>query len=94
MLNSWTSRHLSLLENYIVVNVLASSKIWYIGSVLYVSKQYICKFQSLFFNFVWNSKSEPLARRNMYSSKHSCGLNIVNIEYKLYALPLKTYTRY
>jgi hypothetical protein len=31
VLNSWKSRHLSLLENYIVVNVVASSKIWCIG---------------------------------------------------------------
>ena len=54
-----------------------------------MSKQYICKYQRLFFNFVWNSKSEPLARKTMDLSKHSGGLNIVNIEYKLYALRLK-----
>ena len=54
-----------------------------------MSKQYICKFQSLFFNFVWNSKSEPLVLKTMYLSKHSCGLNIVNIEYTLYTLRLK-----
>jgi hypothetical protein len=38
---------------------------------------------------MWNSKSEPLARKTMYKSKDSGGLNIVNIEYKLYALCLK-----
>jgi hypothetical protein len=80
---------LSLLEKYIVVNVLASSKIWYIGSVLHMSKYYICKFQRLIFNFVWNSKSEPLVRKTMYLIKNSGGLNNVNIEYKLYALRLK-----
>ena len=88
MLNLWKSRHLSLLEKSLVVNVLATSKIWYIGSV-FMSKYYISKFQRLIFNFMWNSKSEPLARKTMYLSKHSCGLNIVNIEYKLYALRLK-----
>jgi hypothetical protein len=51
VLNLWKSRHLSLLEKAIVVNVLASSKIWYIGSVLHMSKQYICKFQRLIINF-------------------------------------------
>ena len=33
VLNIWKSRHLTLLEKYIGVNVLASSKICYIGSV-------------------------------------------------------------
>ena len=54
-----------------------------------MSKHYICKFQRLIFNFVWNSKSEPLDRKTMYLTKNSGGLNIVNIEYKLYALCLK-----
>ena len=80
---------MSLLEKCIVVNVLALSKIWYIGSVLHMSKHYICKFQRLIFIFVWNSKSEPLARNTMYLTKNSGGLNIVDIEYKLYALRLK-----
>jgi hypothetical protein len=61
VLNLLKSRHLSLLEKSIVVNVLVTSKIWYIGSVLHTSKYYISKFQRLIFNFMWNSKSEPLA---------------------------------
>jgi hypothetical protein len=48
VLNLWKSRHLSLLEKYIGVNVLALSKIWYIGSVLHVSKQYICKYFNIY----------------------------------------------
>jgi hypothetical protein len=89
VLNLWKSRHLSLLEKFIVVNVLTSSKIWYVGSVLHMSRYYICIFQRLIFHFMWNSKSEALARKTMYLSKDSGGLNIVNIEYKLYALHLK-----
>ena len=65
VLNLWKSRHLSLLEKYIGVNVLVLSKICYIGSVLYVSKQYICKYQRLCFKFVWHSKSEPLTCKTM-----------------------------
>ena len=38
VLNLLKSRHLSLLEKSIAVNVLASSKIGYIGSVLHMSK--------------------------------------------------------
>jgi hypothetical protein len=47
VLNLWKSRHLSLLEKSIVVNVLATSKIWYIGSVLHMSNYYISKLQRL-----------------------------------------------
>ena len=43
-----------------------------------MSKHYICKFQRLIFIFV-----------AMYLTKNAGGLNIVNIEYKLYALRLK-----
>jgi hypothetical protein len=43
-----------------------------------MSKHYICKLQRLIFNFVWNSKSEPLACKTMYLTKNSGGLNIVN----------------
>jgi hypothetical protein len=51
---------------------------------------YICQSSIfVFFNCVWNSKSEPLARKIMYLSKHSGGLNIVNIEYNLHDLRLK-----
>ena len=50
---------------------------------------YIFKFQRLIFNFVWNSKSEPLVRKTMYLTKKSGGLNIVNIKYRLYAIRLK-----
>ena len=78
VLNLWKFRHLSLLEKSLVVNVLATSKIWYIGSVLHMSKYYISKFQRLIFNCMWNSKSEPLARKTMYKSKDSGDLNIVN----------------
>ena len=46
-----------------------------------MSKYYISKFQRLIFNFMWNSKSEPLARKTMHQSKDSGGLIIVNIEY-------------
>ena len=48
LLNLWKSRHLSLLEKYNGVNVLAPSKIWYIGSALHVSKQYIYKYFNIY----------------------------------------------
>lgn len=58
MLNIWRFRSLTLLETSLIINVLACSNIWYVGSVLFVSKYYINKFQ--------NSKVEMLSRNNMY----------------------------
>ena len=55
---------------------------------------YICQ-NIIFVNFnvsfliLCVTKSEPLARKTMYLTNNSGGLNIVNIEYKLYALRLK-----
>ena len=89
VLNSWKTRKLSLLEKSLVINNLACSKLWYVGSCLYMSKFYVKKFQKCVFKFLWNSKVEPLARNTVYLCKQSGGLNIVNIDLKLKALRLK-----
>ena len=82
-------RKLSLLEKSIVISALACSRLWYVGSVLYMSDIYINRFQKLIFKFLWNCNAEPLARKTLYLDKQSGGLNIVNIALKLRALRLK-----
>ena len=89
VLNNWKHRRLSLLEKVMIVNTFACSKLWYVGTILNMSKFYINKFQRCIFKFIWNDKVEPLARNTMYLQKHSGGLGVVNIEYKLNALRLR-----
>ena len=89
VLNSWKNRRLSLLEKSIIINVIACSKLWYIGSVLHMSDNYINKFQKLVFKFLWNSGVEPLARKTVFLDKKDGGLNIVNIKLKLKAIRLR-----
>ena len=88
-LDEWKNRKLSLLERCIIINLVACSKIWYVGSVMYMSKYYVSRFQKLVFKFLWNIKSEPLARDTVYLSKQLGGLNVINIELKLQALRLR-----
>ena len=88
-LENYKYRKLSLLEKAIIINVVACSKLWYVGTILPMSKFYINKFQRAMFSFLWNSKSEPLNRNTLYLDKLSGGLNIVNIEMKLKSLRLK-----
>jgi hypothetical protein len=74
MSNLWKSRHLSLLEKYIGVNVLASSKIWYIGCVLLVSKQYICKYFNIYVLNLYG-----ILNRSHWPVKQCNYLNIANL---------------
>jgi hypothetical protein len=55
-------------RKYIGVNVLASSKIWYIGSVLHVSKQYICKYFNIYVLYLYGilNRSHWLVRLCIY----------------------------
>ncbi|PJE77730.1 hypothetical protein CI610_03342 [invertebrate metagenome] len=88
-LDLWKLRNLSFTQKSIVIKVLACSKIWYIGTVVIMPRHYLELFQRILFRFLWNSKSEPLARSVAYASPTSGGLAIVNIKVKLQAIYLK-----
>ena len=85
------NRRLSLYEKSIIVNTLACSKLWYVGTIVNMSKHYIDKFQKCIFSFLWKSKVEPLSRNTCYLDKDQGGLNVINIDLKLKALRLNIY---
>ena len=88
-LDLWKMRNLSLTQKSIIIKVLACSKIWYVGTIVTMPRHYLVLFQRTLFRFLWNSKSEPLARSVAYDFPTSGGLSIVNIEVKLQAISLK-----
>jgi len=88
-LRVWKGRKLSLIQKVMVVNVLACSKLWYVGTVVEMPNHYLKLFQKTVFSFLWSSKSEPLARSTVYQSHLDGGLSIVNIFVKLQSLYLQ-----
>lgn len=71
------------------INSLVLSKLWYLGSTNLMSNHYLKLFERSVFDFVWNSKSEPLNRETMYLPFKLGGQNLVNICLKLNCLLLK-----
>ena len=88
-LHKFKHRTLSLKGKSYVLNLLASSKLWYIGSFTLMPKHYLTQFQRAIFRFFWMSKSEHLNRNTMYLPYKNGGQNIVNIQRKLQAFTLK-----
>jgi len=88
-LNAWKLRKLSLVQKSMIINVLACSKLWYVGSVIQIPKHYLSLFQKSLFSFLWSSKSEHLARSTVYQNHIDGGLSIVNICVKLQSLHLQ-----
>ena len=89
LLNNCKTRKLSLRMKSYVINCLACSKLWYLGSTTIMPGHYLKLFRRCVFEFLWNSKSEHLSRDTMYLHFKLGGQNIVNIDWKLKTLLLK-----
>ena len=72
-----------------VINMLALSKLWYLGSTNLMSNHYLKLSERSVFDFVWNNKSESLKCETMYLPFKLGGQNLVNISLKLDCLLLK-----
>ena len=89
LLNNCKTRKLSLRSKSYVINCLACSKLWYLGSTTIMPEHYLKLLRRCIFQFLWNSKSEPLSRDTIYLHFKLGGQNIVNIDLKLKTLLLK-----
>ena len=74
-----------------IVNYLALSKLWYLGSTNLLSfhYMYLKLFEKAIFDFIWSNKTEPLKRNTAHFSFNIGSQNIVDISLKLDSLLLK-----
>ena len=90
VLKAWKlSRNLSLLEKGMVINLMACSKLWYVGSVYTMSDHYVKLFEKEIFSFIWPYGMEPISRNTLYLHKLFGGLYVVNIRQKLLAFQIQ-----
>ena len=73
-LDSWRQRSLSFQGRLIIINMLALSRIWYVGSLVSTPQWVISKLNTLVFSFFWKGKKDLVARK------------VVNIPLKLASL--------
>ncbi len=86
VLTDWKSRNLSLKGKAVIVNTLALSKVFYVGSVVLMPKEYFDCFEKKVFNFIWGNKPEAVCRNTMYNKCINGGIGLINVKVKLQAL--------
>ncbi len=86
VLSDWKHRNLSFKGKAIIVNTLALGKIFYVGSVILMPKEYFECFEKLIFNFIWGNMPEAVSRNTMYNKCLNGGIGLVNVQVKLKAL--------
>ena len=79
----WKSSSLSLVQKAHVINMLCFSKISYLGSFLDVPKHILQKIDKVFFQFLWNGKTEMIKRSTLLLNIQLGGIGLFHLENKL-----------
>ena len=85
-LASWRSRSLSYEGKAIVVNALALSRLWYVGSLVPIPDWALAELNSLVFKFFWSGKKDLVSRQVVIQPKSVGGFGLVSVALKIYAL--------
>lgn len=88
-LKLWRMRNLTIYGRACIIQTLALSKVWYVGSVLTPPTNIIDKIEKEITNFLWRGKHHLINREIVRLPKTQGGLGIVSIEDKCRVLKLK-----
>lgn len=91
--NLFKTRQLSLYSKAKLVNTMALSKLWYIATVISLSKHYETLITRLVFSFMWG-KIESIRRKTMYLPSKEGGIGLANIQIKTQSLILNRVMKY
>ena len=84
-LDTWRQRRLSYHGRALVLNSLSLSTFWYLASFLTMSSMVRKAVSSTAFSFLWNGKSERVARSSLTQPSSAGGLNVVDLDHKISA---------
>ena len=85
-LNLWKSHSLSLIGKSLIINVLGTSKFFYLAKVLPRPSWVISQVNQHVWPFLWGPKSKTVSRNTCYLPHFSGGLTISNLELKSFCL--------
>ena len=77
-LNAWRCRNLSFKGKVMVINTLALSQIWHLGSIVHPLKTALENIESSVFNFLWSDETEYVGRDTIYLPICKGGLGLLN----------------
>ena len=76
------SRYLNLYQKAIIINSLIASKLWYTAHIYPLPVEFLKLIKTEIFNYIWNSKANPVKREILYRSKDKGGIGLLNIHSK------------
>ena len=83
----WSRRSLSLSGRTTVIRTLATSKLWYVASIVAVDADSVKTLERALFKFLWNGKPAGLVNRAVcYAPITTGGLNVPSVDAMLQAL--------
>ena len=85
-IDAWRSRALSFSGRAVVLNSIALSRIWYVASVVAMTKSVLKELNTRIFNFFWAGKKDRVARKVLHHSKSQGGFSVVCVELKIHSL--------
>ncbi|KAI8501380.1 hypothetical protein Bbelb_206510 [Branchiostoma belcheri] len=89
-LQAWKDRQLTLFGKTLVVNSIATATLWYIAPVYPLPPSVKVKIEKEIHHFLWDGKTEVVARRTLLLPKEKGGLGLVSVPLKAKALLLKS----
>ena len=88
IINSWNKRNLSLLGKITVVKSLILPNITFIASVCTIPPEYIQKFKSIIYNFIWGGKTDRIKRSDLCKNYTEGGLKMIDIDQYLNSIKI------
>jgi hypothetical protein len=82
------NRYLTHRGKAILINALLLAKLWFIGTIIIPSPNFLPWLRGVIFSIVWKS-NEKIARQTVFLSPKDGGIGLINPELKLKALWLK-----
>lgn len=92
-LNNWGKRDLTITGKVLLIKTYALATITFLASVIKPPDSVLLKLHKLSFNFLWNSKNEPISRKTCHLPKEAGGLGIPNLHINCKALLIKWINR-
>ena len=86
--NMWKQRNLSLKGKITIIGSLAASLLVYPCTTLDTPDQIIDEVDKMFFNFLWNSNTNKIARNTIIRTIEQGGLKMIDIRSKVKALKI------
>ena len=85
-----TSRGMNIYQKAIIVNSTITSKIWYTSHIYPLTMDHAREMNTNIFQYIWNSKANPLKRDVLYMKRNEGGIGLINIHVKAKSIFVNT----